>query len=89
MWWDLLPIAGAPGDPSRRTFDRAAVDVMADVLALDAVACQESALHGLGHWRSAYPDAVEAIVDRFLASATRARPELVAYARSARSGCVQ
>jgi hypothetical protein len=89
MWWDLLPISGAPGDPGRVAFDRAALDVMADILAVDAVACQESALHGLGHWRSAYPDAVAAIVDRFLATQTGARPELLAYARSARAGCVQ
>jgi hypothetical protein len=89
MWWDLLPLAGAPGDAARRALDGAALDVMADVLALDAVACQESALHGLGHWHAAYPDVVEGTVDRFLAASIERRPELVAYARSARSGCVQ
>jgi hypothetical protein len=62
---------------------------MADVLALDSVACQESALHGLGHWQAAYPHVVEATIDRFLAARPRARPELVAYARGARAGCVQ
>jgi hypothetical protein len=89
MWWDLLPLAGAPGDPAHVALDRAALDVMAETLALDAIACQESALHGLGHWHAAYPAPVEATIDRFLAARPDARPELVAYARSARGGCVQ
>jgi len=61
---------------------------MTNALALDSIACQESALHGLGHWHGAYPDEVEAIVDRFLAAHPTSRPELLTYARSARSGCV-
>jgi hypothetical protein len=67
----------------------AALDAMRDVLGLDAVACQESALHGLGHWQSAYPDEVGDIVDAFLATAPDRRPDLVRYAQSARVGCVQ
>jgi hypothetical protein len=47
-----LPLLRArPDDPRIARLDRAALDVMADALALDAIACQESALHGLGHWR--------------------------------------
>jgi hypothetical protein len=89
MWWDLLPVAPAPDDPGRRLLDRAALDAMEEILSLDAIACQESALHGLGHWQPAHPDAVAAIVDAFLAAAPDRRPELVRYAESARVGCVQ
>ncbi len=88
MWWDLLPFAGAPANPAQRDLDAAALAVMADALGLP-IACQESALHGLGHWHAAYPRDVESIVDRFLAAHAHARPELLAYARSARAGCVQ
>jgi len=89
MWWDLLPLGGAPSDRALHEIDRAALDVMARVVSLDAIACQESALHGLGHWHAAYPREVEGIVDRFTAAHPRARAELLAYARSARCGCVQ
>jgi hypothetical protein len=89
MWWDLLPVGAAPDDTSRRDLDRAALGVMTEALSLDAIACQESALHGLGHWHAAYPQEVERIVDRFLVTRARDRPELLAYARSARGGCVQ
>lgn len=89
MWWDLLPLCGAPEDATRRALDRAALDVMATTLGLDAIACQESALHGLGHWHLAYPREVEAIVDAFVVASPTARPELLVYARSARAGCVQ
>lgn len=88
MWWDLLPLAAAPNDATRRPLDAAALGVMRDVLALDALACQESALHGLGHWHAAYPRQVEATIDAFLARSPNVRPELAAYARNARGGCV-
>jgi hypothetical protein len=89
MWWDLLPLIGAPEDRTRADLDRAALDVMTDELALPSVACQESALHGLGHWHRGYPREVESIVDAFLRAHGDSRPELMAYARSARAGCVQ
>ena len=88
MWWDIAPIGGPPADPDHDQLNRAALDVMTDAIALDAIACQESALHGLGHWHGTYPGEVETIVDRFVASHAAARPELLAYARSARTGCV-
>lgn len=88
MWWDLLPLVGSPDEPSRRDIDRAALDVMASVVMLDSLSCQESALHGLGHWQGEYPGEIERIVDRFVATHPQARPELLAYAKSARCGCV-
>jgi hypothetical protein len=50
--------------------------------------CAESALHGLGHWHGAFPKVVEGLIDGFLATHSDARPELLAYARSARCGYV-
>jgi len=61
---------------------------MADILTIDRVACQESALHGLGHWQRRWPTEVARIIDEFLARNANARAELLAYARSARGGCV-
>ena len=88
MWWDLFPLGGRPGTPSGRAIQLAALGVMTETLGLDSLACQESALHGLGHWQPSYPLEVKRIVDRFLETNKALRAELIAYARSARSGCV-
>lgn len=89
MWWDLLPFGAASDDAPGRPLVRTALAVMAEILAVDQIACQESALHGLGHWHRDCPGEVEAIVDGFLGTHADARAELLRYARSARSGCVQ
>jgi hypothetical protein len=60
---------------------------MAEVLEIDAVACRESALPGLGHWHLDHPEKVASLVDRFLVTHPAARPELLASAKAARSGC--
>jgi hypothetical protein len=52
MFWDINPFVGAPDDPSHRELDAAALRAMDETLALDSLPCQESALHGLGHWRA-------------------------------------
>jgi hypothetical protein len=62
---------------------------MTETLNIESIACQESALHGLGHWQAAYPAEVELIIDRFLSSHRELRPETVIYAKIARCGCVQ
>ncbi|GLV27376.1 hypothetical protein TomTYG45_38000 [Sphingobium sp. TomTYG45] len=59
------------------------------ILSQANIACQEAALHGLGHWASAYPSAVAAIIDQYLDADAGRRADLSAYARSARCGCVQ
>ena len=89
MWWDLIPFLGRPDDPARREIDDACLGVMERTLDLDSIACRESALHGLGHWHGGYPRRVESAIDAFLGAHPDLRPELVRYARSARSGCVQ
>jgi hypothetical protein len=61
---------------------------MERILELDSIACQEGALHGLGHWQREYPGEVERIVDRFLESRGGLDARLIDYAKAARCGCV-
>jgi hypothetical protein len=96
MWWEhLLPLEpGYMGEDPRlggdrllqASFDDEAIRVMATVLEISHDACRESALHGLGHWRHAYPDRITAIIDRFLSSSTAIREDLRDYAEMARTG---
>ena len=88
MWWDLVPLLLEPDDSSKAAISRAALEVMDDTLKIDSIACQESALHGLGHWQLFYPDEVAEIVDRFLKENPDLRPELKEYALNAREGHV-
>ncbi|MEO0563593.1 MAG: hypothetical protein AAF125_15905, partial [Chloroflexota bacterium] len=99
MWWDLVPLYANPMTPPedidnierwRATLELqpTILDVMGRTLAIDHIACQEAALHGLGHWHSAYPGEVTAIVDAFLDANPDIPPELAAYAKAARVGNV-
>lgn len=88
MWWDHIPITGRPDKPSRAEFDAEILDVMERILTLDSIACQESAIHGLGHWENQYPRQAHAIIDRFLQNHSEIRRELAIYALQARAGCV-
>ena len=88
MWWESLPGFTNPGDPGRALIDEAELDALERVLALDSVACQEAALHGLGHLASRQPRSAE-IIDAYLKSGGPALPELASYARAARTGCIQ
>jgi hypothetical protein len=87
MWWDLMPVYGGPEPRDREALHVAALETMATILKFDSLACQESALHGLGHWHSAYPGRVELLLDEFLRTHS-GPPELLSYARSARCCCV-
>jgi hypothetical protein len=82
MWWDFDCWYSTPAS--------ALLTVMRSILSIDHVACQESALHGLGHWfhweQSAA--AVRRIIDEFLARERHLRTELREYAYSARTGYV-
>jgi hypothetical protein len=88
MWWDVFPCVALADDPDREGLNLASLDVMEQMLQLDSLVCQESALHGLGHSQRTYPAAATAIIDRFLADGRPKRSELVVYANSARCGCV-
>jgi hypothetical protein len=57
-------------------------------LKIDSIACQESALHGLGHWELFYPTEVAEIVDQYLKENPSLRSELKNYALDAREGHV-
>ena len=90
MWWDIIAArrrarsrAQARSDPRSQP-----LGVMRDTLRLPNPACQESALHGLGHWAHAYPEFTAATIDAYLAANPKLRPELVRYAQAARAGCV-
>jgi hypothetical protein len=91
MWWDLLwydmiPGREPPVPPVYAQVDAECLSVMKQVLALNSLACWESALHGLGHWQRQYPEVVERTIDDFLARVGSVRPELRAYAEWARQG---
>ena len=88
MWWDEFPCLALPNDPDCDLLHRAAIDVMRRTLTRDSIACQEAALHGLGHWARYRPNDVAAAVDEFLGNGRGKRAELVSYAQSARCGCV-
>jgi hypothetical protein len=88
MWWDTMPVYGGPVLAGRQALHLAALEAMAAILKLDSIACQESALHGLGHWHRIFPQQTEIVIDEFLSLNAKARPELRTYARSARCGCV-
>jgi hypothetical protein len=93
MFWDICPIGPRfrdldVGEPRTGALDAACLTAMEKTLAIPHLACQEGALHGLGHWRRDYPERVDAIVDAFLARSRRLPKELVAYAKEARTGQV-
>ena len=92
MWWDEFPCLALPDDPHRDAMHQAALRTMERLLALDSLACQESALHGLGHWQRQHPNEVARIVDAFsrptrrstrVWPATRDRPGAAACSSSA------
>lgn len=89
MWWDIFPTWGQPGEAECAERDATLLEVMGRGLALDSVACRESALHGLGHWHMCYPAETTRVIEGFLEHEADLEPELLAYARSASAGCVQ
>jgi hypothetical protein len=88
MWWDIIPVYGRPKDPTRKEMDQEILGVLESALQLNAIACQESALHGLGHWQVYYPDQTREIIARFLQGHKEIREDLRLYAMSASSGHV-
>ena len=89
MWWDVFPWSVRPELPERHEIDARMIRAMAAVLELPSAACQEAALHGLGHSAIYARREVEAIIDRYLDNVMAApRLELRSYARAARRGNV-
>ena len=83
-----MPVYGGPVLADRQALHLAALETMAKILEFDSLACQESALHGLGHWHRIFPQQIESLIDEFLLLHSGARPQLLTYARAARGGCV-
>ncbi|MES2316141.1 MAG: hypothetical protein V4631_01485 [Pseudomonadota bacterium] len=88
MWWEVLPVHGEPNDPRRIKIDQAMLALLRDILAMESLACQESALHGLGHWSYYYRTKVRPIIENYLADIPEDAP-LRAYAQLACEGKVQ
>ena len=71
--------------------DAAVLALLRDNLTMDSLACQESALHGLGHWSllvTYYQAQVRKIIDGYLAGLPEGAA-LRAYARAAAVGLLQ
>ena len=62
MWWDIFPRHGVPFKQALKLTDETILKTIEKILLLDNLACKESALHGLGHWCSAYPEVIERII---------------------------
>ena len=88
MWWEVICMGGAKDDLNAERLNERDLDVMESVLQLPNPACTEAALHGLGHviHRS---DRALSIIDGFLKEAAHLDPDLLQYARAARTGCIQ
>lgn len=89
MFWDVAAFGGAPGDREGNLFEDAVLDVLEDTLGLAHAACQESAIHGLGHRLGRHPERAPAILERWLRTGTPRDPRLRSYAEWATTGCIQ
>ena len=101
MWWDLLhglivmhqdsnlshqiTIYERPQDFNRNAIDEACISVMESILEIPSVACQESAIHGLGHWGRFRQDRCHPVIMAFLERHPDVSPELRPYAWKAQS----
>ena len=86
MWWDIFPRHGHPQREDMKLIDAAVLQTLAKVIQIENIACQESALHGLGHWQSARPQEVGKIIGTAL---PRLPSQLLTLARNAITGHVQ
>ena len=87
-WWDGFPCLALASDPNLPKMQETALRTMARVLGFKSIACQESALHGLGHWQRDHERQVNAIIDGFLEANPDIDSRLISYAHSASCGCV-
>ncbi|MBI5094959.1 MAG: hypothetical protein HZB26_21305 [Candidatus Hydrogenedentes bacterium] len=88
MWWDIVPFYGGMEHCDRDRINNAVLHVFGEVLRMDAEACLESVLHGLGHWQMYVPERTEPIAQKFL-TRTDISLELRKYAEQALVGNVQ
>lgn len=104
MWWDLLwhlitrwrdpglssqiSVEYRLQDSNRDEVDEACISVMELTLELPSVACQESVLHGLGHWGKFRQERCRRVIASFLQRHQDVRPELRKYALQAQEAKV-
>ena len=88
MWWDEFPCVALVDDPALQILHATVFRTIEKILRLDSLACQESALHGLGHWQRGHERRTAQIIDSFLRDRLDLDPRLIGYAKSARCGCV-
>jgi hypothetical protein len=88
MWWDTIPLVAKPENTERDALIKPCLQVMEQTLQLDSLPCQESALHGLGHWQHGQEKRVHAIIDKFLEDFPHINADLRSYALAARQGMV-
>ena len=90
MLWDMNQLEGAAMFPEHNSgaLVEPVFDVLKYALSLDHPACQESALHGLSHLHWVHAERVERIVGEYLQQGRARRPELIDYAKAARTGGV-
>jgi hypothetical protein len=84
MWWDIWSWGGIGSDEH-------VLGAMQELLALPCLVCRETALHALGHWRlesAMDAQAIERIVDDFIACTPNLSDELREYATRVRRGDV-
>jgi hypothetical protein len=88
MWWDLICLVGNEEDDPDLLQE--VPRVLEALLAIDHVACQESAIHGLGHWAFYQSEPAVSVLERYLerADSQGLRPEMVEYAEHAMSGMI-
>ena len=86
MLWDMdgLECPAINGDTDLLTLS---IDVLSNALRLDSIACNESALHGLGHLADYHRALTSPPIDEFLRR-KNLPPEIREYAKAARAGCV-
>lgn len=105
MWWDLLwhlitiwrdetfsrqfPEESRLHQANIGEIDEACISVMESILELPSIACQESALHGLGHWVGFRQERCRDVIAAFLKRHPELRPELREYAVRAQEAKIQ
>jgi hypothetical protein len=88
MLWDMDQIQYAAIVPGGEHLVDPVFEVLTGVLALDSIACRESALHGLGHLVWDHRALVQGIIDGFLRAHPGLPEPLADYAQRARYGRV-
>lgn len=92
MMWDMDGLEGAAmfpeGNSSHHLVDPI-FEVMGAALRCKSFACQQSALHGLGHQARYHPDRVKTEIDWALSQKGHLHSALRSYASDARIGAIQ